>query len=142
MPDLTDKELIAECMARAEKATKGPWGNPYNRREVRQMKTGPVPFDMACCYDGIIARCEEFDNGDFIAAAREDIPLLCSRLESSNAEREKMREVLEDARESIDDEAPHDSYAAGVNEGIREVLDRFRRAALLPSPPKEDTNAE
>lgn len=85
---MTDEQL-AEIKARCEAATPGPWTNRRDRRVIRTTRY----------VSDVIAHVEQqpyndyvhFQNGDFIAHARTDIPALV-------AEVERLREALRGER--------------------------------------------
>jgi len=72
-------ERLTEIKARAAAATPGPW----ERREFRHGSgTCYVLADIGGVDDYLIADCTAFENTEFIANARQDIPDLVAEVES------------------------------------------------------------
>ena len=143
------KEQIEAIKARAEKATPGPWTawdhagwyQPYVSvvdTDKKDIIAPGVPGDETAIGRtwGTRGKYEiETDNAEFIAHARDDIPYLLSHITAIEADRDRMREALENL------------IKAGATEIIREgrgftaqyvKAETVARAALSPNPRSDD----
>ena len=93
-----------EMLQRAEKATKGPWRNDDpSWKELNDITVWAPGEDVSVCnMGGSFAACgdrkeadQNFDNGEFVAAARTDLPTILTRLANERAKLAIAMEALE-----------------------------------------------
>lgn len=107
---------LDEIKARLEKATPGPWAVAGRNGYLNQVEIAPA---IATAYG---AGEEVQANAALIAHAPADIAYLLGEVE-------RLREVLTEIVESVDDDKhPMNSYAAGYAGGLRENVERAQKA--------------
>lgn len=148
MPD-TDQRL-REIEERLAKATDGPWENCRGfvrstaRGSTLQSEDKSVTITTSTLW---VAECRDGEafynpdgNADFIAASRQDVPYLLSRLRASEQRVERMRRALEVVRDiaAPDGRAFTGHYGEMVRRGKR-LQSAFTeaRAALTDTGGKE-----
>jgi len=84
--DIQDR--LAEIEARAAAATAGPWEDDHWHDDDE------MPHTVVRIGTHLVVNLDNLDDAAFIAAARSDVPWLCSQLRESLAEAEKLRAEL------------------------------------------------
>lgn len=131
------EKRLSEIASRAAAATPGPWQNHYNRREVfRSLEPWPDTTPV-----GDIAKAKTFEDGDFIAAAREDIPWLLARVRELEARLAALegshKKLVWGAREATVDLVHLDETDAVTPDNVMTIcaeLSKAIAAAELPGP--------
>jgi hypothetical protein len=89
---MSDHDWLAEVKARAEVATKGPWG--VGEAENAEWSLGILSNSV------LFAELSSDGNANFIAHAREDIPRLVTVVEAADRLAARMKWVMEYTRHS------------------------------------------
>ena len=114
--------------ARAAAATEGPW--EWDDPTIGQHWSRPVPWatvvddEVNCggyCYGGSSSPIKSDADGQFIAHAREDIPVLLAEVERLREEREELQRRL-DAVEAL--------ARSGIGKPYNRTLDKIILAAM------------
>ena len=89
-----DEKWLAEIVARANKATEGPWLQDPTE-DIGWWAIGTEDAPIAEVSDEFFDETEGKQNADFITHAREDVPDLAEALREAWDENKQLREALE-----------------------------------------------